>query len=338
MNQDDRRLIKFACKIHDRLKARAGPVEERSLPVDSWNQVMRFHRMIHKARKRHWFFAAERLRRGIATSIERLQHDLIIAKSSDENTERPVALASEIFADLISLSDEFEEVSIDRQHGTISVTTASIELDGVYLGPFEIVLEWSIYQSDNSLRYRVVALDPHPASTNDAVTHPHVQDETVCEGDGRHAIRIALEQGRILDLFLIVSNLLQTYNDESPYVPLAGWPGIPCNDCDATMLEDEWWSCEKCDSRICEHCYVQCSECDASFCCDCTNCCETCGDRYCGSCITVCTACLNHTCQHCLDELERCPDCYEEENKTTNEPDSETLLHANSVGEAPVPA
>ena len=39
-------------------------------------------------------------------------------------------------------------------------------------------------------------LDANPADANHSVTHPHVQDEAVCEGEGRQPVRRALEQGR----------------------------------------------------------------------------------------------------------------------------------------------
>lgn len=338
MNDDDRRLVKFACKIHNRLKARAGPLEERSLPGDAWYQLERAHRMLGKARERNWVLAANRLQNDLNSSLERLKHELMAIQGSAEPSDGPVASASDIFADLMTLQEEFEEASIDRREETISVTTAPIELEGVYLGPFEIVLEWLGTESEHALRYRVVALDPHPAASNDAVTHPHVQDEAVCEGDGRHAIRIALQQGRFLDLFLIVANLLQTYNDGSPYVALSDWHGIPCHDCGATMLEGEWWSCEKCDARICEHCYIHCSECDGYFCSSCSSVCDTCGDRFCDSCVAVCSECLNPNCQQCLDEHERCPDCNEnEQENAADEPQSDTSLLTNRVGQAPVP-
>ena len=89
---------------------------------------------------------------------------------------------------------------------------------------------------------------PIPLRSNEDVTHPHVSDEAVCEGDGRVPIRKALEQGRLLDFFVIVRNLLQTYNSGSPFVSLDDWEGIRCADCGASAGEDERWTCVKCES------------------------------------------------------------------------------------------
>ena len=66
----------------------------------------------------------------------------------------------------------------------------------------------------------MIAEDPHPAHSDDSVTHPHVQSEGVCEGDAKLPIRNALSQLRLLDFFQIVGSLLRTYNSGSPYVAL----------------------------------------------------------------------------------------------------------------------
>ena len=41
---------------------------------------------------------------------------------------------------------------------------------------------------ETSVEYRVIALDPHPATKSESITHPHVQDERLCEGEGHAAI------------------------------------------------------------------------------------------------------------------------------------------------------
>ena len=145
----------------------------------------------------------------------------------------------DIYADLVALDEEFAEVSFDRRGQTISVTTEPIELEGVYLGPFEIRLDWSDLAEGHPGNYRVIAVDANPAAANESVTHPHVQDEAVCEGEGRQPIRKALEQGRLLDFFVIVANLLRTYNSDSPYVSLSDWHGVECADCGTTVSDDD---------------------------------------------------------------------------------------------------
>ena len=110
--------------------------------------------------------------------------------------------------------------------------TASCWKD-LYFGPFEIRLDWR--QLGSATPYRVVALDPHPAAKDTDVTHPHVQEEQLCEGEGRSAVRAALAEGRLYDFFLLVSQLLHTYGRGSAYVELDNWDGIPCDDCNAPV-------------------------------------------------------------------------------------------------------
>ncbi len=43
----------------------------------------------------------------------------------------------------------------------------------------------------------------------------------------------ALTEGRLLDFFMIVRQVLQTYSPDSPYVSLDDWYGRQCSDCDS---------------------------------------------------------------------------------------------------------
>ena len=125
------------------------------------------------------------------------------------------ASVSAIYLDLRALESEFEEVEIDLKTHELVVTTDAIELDGVLLGEFQIRLTWTDI-GDSSPPYRVVALDPHPSARRDDVTHPHVQDEQLCEGEGRTAIAAALADSRFHDFFLLVNRLLHTYGRGTP--------------------------------------------------------------------------------------------------------------------------
>jgi len=83
------------------------------------------------------------------------------------------------------------------------------------LGPFRIALYLdSLRELYQRTPYFVTAIDPHPAATDNAVTHPHVSNDVVCEGDGAAAIRAALEIGRFTDFFAMVRCILTTYNPD----------------------------------------------------------------------------------------------------------------------------
>ena len=165
-------------------------------------------------------------------------------------------------------------------------------LEGVYLGPFEIQLQWARVTNGGEPAYRVIAKDPHPAESRENVTHPHVMDEILCEGDGKHGIRRALSEGRLLDFFTLVAGVLRTYNPESPFVELALWSGSSCSDCGALVDEDYSYSCHKCGDTICGECETVCGGCD---------------DSCCSGCIGSCAACEESFCRRCLKTLRGLP-------------------------------
>src|SRR5690606_18801456 len=98
---------------------------------------------------------------------------------------------------------------------------------------------------------------------------PHVQDEGLCEGEGRQTLRSALEQGRLFEFFLVVERILNTYNAGSAYVSLDEWNGVSCDDCGRTTNEDDSVSCQECGTCSCDDCYRYCESCSESFCAGC---------------------------------------------------------------------
>jgi hypothetical protein len=219
----------------------------------------------------------------------------------------------DIYQDLVALEAEFGNLDMDSQGRWLSVTTEGIELNGVYLGPFEIRLAWNRIASDAA--YRVIATDPHPCSSRDSVTHPHVADEVLCEGDGRHAIRSALAQGRLLDFFTLVASVLRTYNRESPYVPLAEWFGQACSDCGAATDSEDSYACQRCGEIVCEDCETCCVNCENSYCANCIRGCAICEEPYCRGCLRGCPQCDARVCGGCFIDNERCKNCHEEESE-----------------------
>lgn len=351
MKKHERTMLKFAGRFHERLHAWEQPADASEFPVSSWERLARWNRQLAIARFRGWSLAEQRAQRLVSTQIEQLRRELAAFARNSMPPKPQIMGVRDIYGDIMALYDEFEEVALDGKDLGLSVTTPAIELEGVYLGPFKIVLEWDIPRSYRPFRYRVVALEPNPAASNEGVTHPHVQDESVCEGDGRHSIQLACEQGRILDLFNIVSHLLETYNADSPYIALSGWNGLPCQDCGTAMPPDDLWVCERCESRLCNDCGICCIDCSDTFCRSCMTTCEACGDLCCNCCLSACADCSNDFCRHCLNEQERCDHCHEqhiEEEETDDEsteseqlspsepPPNVTPVHAESVGQTAV--
>ncbi|MCH7688714.1 MAG: hypothetical protein IH899_18860 [Planctomycetes bacterium] len=351
MTGNERLLLRLAVAMHEPLGSGQSTSAQVELPTASWQQGEHLLRRIHRARQRGWQLAAQRLQRELQEVLCRLQGELITIDHLLEPRRNELHSASivDIHADLVALHEDFEDVSFDRRERTISVTTEPIELDDIYLGPFEIRLDWSNLADGHPHNYRVIAVDANPAAANESVTHPHVQDEAVCEGDGRQPIRKALEQGRLLDFFTIVANLLRTYNAGSPYVSLSDWYGVECADCGSTVSDDERWTCELCGAYVCGDCYVSCPGCDGLFCGACVTRCAGCEENHCGACMKHCAGCRAELCPGCLEENERCSDCHDQETEETNEElvaaeessgNSAALapLQPDRVGQAAVPA
>ncbi|MCP4259366.1 MAG: hypothetical protein GY774_17925 [Planctomycetes bacterium] len=166
--------------------------------------------------------------------------------------------------------------------------------------------------------YCVVALDPHPAATDEDVTHPHVSDRKLCEGDGAVTIRLALEQSRLFDFFSMIRSILSTYNPDSPYVSLDDWHGEPCYDCGYVMSRDDIYYCSYCDHDFCSECSTYCRCCDEGCCVGCAEQCPYCEDHVCMNCMRECVECNSLYCSSCLEE-NVCPNCKEEELNHGNE-------------------
>ena len=345
---DNKLCLRWASVIYDHYHPVRPMQATVALPSPAWQRCELLSRRLRRVSERGWRLAAARLQRELRELLHRLVMDLTAIECQFEPhpQERLAASVQDIHADVKALQQEFDEVLLDRRQDTISVRTEPIELDGVYLGNFEIQLALQELTTDGSRRYRVIATDPHPAAINESVTHPHVQDETVCEGDGRGPITQALSDGRLFDFFVIVANLLRTYNSGSPYVSLEDWHGVECSDCGATMAADDRWSCEKCQAEICDGCSARCSHCDSMCCVGCVRCCPGCDEHHCCECLNACSKCESDSCPACLDENELCPDCQDQDMETNDDelaaceidPGADASVQPHRLGETVVPA
>ncbi len=331
MNKNQRTLLRAAILIHEHLASRCRSVPALHVSECSWATIERFRQGIALASRRGWHDAARRLGEQMADAMHRLQLALEVARQTIESHtgSRKIPSPSEIYRDLSALEEEFDVVEIDLSAHEIVVTTACIVLDDIDLGAFSIRLDWR--RLDNSSPYRVVARDPNPASRNEGVTHPHVQDETLCEGDGRAAIQAALAQGRLYDFFLLVSQVLHTYARGAAYVELDLWNGISCTDCGTTMDPDDSYSCQRCGSELCEDCRQICAGCEEAHCAGCLSLCPGCDMDFCRGCLDVCDGCHKRFCNNCLED-GLCPNCQaeqseeEEENKDDEHDQSDERL------------
>jgi hypothetical protein len=252
---------------------------------------------------------------------------------------------SMLFSEFQQAEQEFGHLNYDLENKTLSIITEPIVLDDLNLGSFEIRLDIErIDKVNQTMPYRIIALEPYPAGSDENVTHPHVSNEFLCEGDGHIPIRKALTEGRLCDFFMMVTAILNTYNPGSPYVSLDDWDGVCCYDCGYRVCSDESYYCENCNNDFCGNCSGYCKICDATLCNGCLSECPDCHEPVCKDCYGICRDCEREVCQDCLEE-GLCYVCIE--NRKDNEDEEETIqipknpipsVQSDSMGQARISA
>lgn len=180
--------------------------------------------LFHRAIEKGWLTGAENIRSRVSRNLNDFSYYLQRFKELVNADETVLPKLSDIYAELVQIEQEFGEIKFDPNEKSISVTTEPITLEDIPFGPFEVKLFIEqIHKLYSDAPYRIIALSPNPAGANDSVTHPHVSDERLCEGDGHVSIRRSLEQGRFCDFFTMIVGVLQTYNPDSPYISLNDW-------------------------------------------------------------------------------------------------------------------
>jgi len=309
-------------------------------PAFYWERYCQAARRVNRVFVKNWPaalpVALEELERVSESLVQQVRSIVGLAKA--EIALRSSVSLRDILLDLEALDDEFPEVRWDRQEKTLSVVTEPVELKGVELGRFEILLEYS--HLGRTKPYRILALDPNPAAADSTTTHPHVRDEDLCEGDGRAPIQKALRQGRFYDVFVLINQILHSYNKDSPYVSLSHWEGTRCPGCGSTVSDDDTTCCEECHAATCSDCSSSCSKCYRSLCSGCQDRCGACSDTFCRDCLAGCPGCSDDYCASCL-ENGRCEDCREldpdEDEEADEEVPSELEVQPVRLGQAAVP-
>jgi hypothetical protein len=316
----NRLLLRGAMRIYDALAA-AGREAVPMLPETAWQEMQELHKRLKLAIERSWTHAATHVRWEFEHSLSYLIRHLEDCRRGMTDGQVPAKLLTpkEIHHELVGLEAEFDDIKVDLKTQNLSVATHAIVLEQVYLGRFEIVLHWD--QLDEEQAYEVVALDPHPTSGDSSTTHPHVRDERLCEGDGRVPIRRALAQGRLCDFFVLVRQILETYNPSSAFVSLEHWNGTPCQDCGRMTDDDDSTSCERCSDHLCFDCSTSCESCGRGVCSECRGTCAGCDQDFCEACLGRCVGCRQNFCTSCLTN-GRCTACHDKEKKLHDKNDA----------------
>lgn len=310
--------LRASAAIHHQLVRRHHEEASVLLPDRSFGEAQRLVRQIHRAHRHGWPSAAHLLTARLRSALEDCHYRLIETLASlRQRTSAPaIPTETELSREILALQREFDEVELEAETGEIRVTVGPIVLEGIDLGRFQICLDWE--PSRGPSPYYILALDPNPTSSNPEVSHPHVQDQQLCEGEGRAAIREALLQGRLYDFFLVVSQILSTYARGSAYVELDEWHGQRCTDCGGIVDEEESYTCCQCEAVLCRECVTTCPHCDRDYCSSCISACEVCRERSCAACLEECSVCHRAVCPNCLEE-GLCGACHETREQELDE-------------------
>ena len=321
MKKFDRSKLRAAEHLHAWLQERSNRLSPIYLPETSWAGINKLARQIRTAQRHGWHRAAARLTERLTRELRHFCERLVNLSAAMENrhTAAPLPNCFDILLEIEDLEEEFGPVGCDLKHGLLCITTDDIDLEGIGLGPFEIRLSWN--QVHAAMVYSVVALEANPASSNSSVTHPHVQDEQLCDGDGREAIQAALEHGRFYDFFLLVSRVLATYCPDSAYALLDSWHGPECTDCGVVTHEDYRSFCGSCDEAVCDDCVSYCEGCCRNVCSGCSSSCDDCEQTHCRSCLRECHSCEADVCKTCVQD-GLCRKCHKDQENEDLENES----------------
>ncbi len=305
-------------------------------PQRAWAELQRLSHLREIAGYRGWRFAAAQLDRQLQRVTVELHSEVnSLLTALERGRSESVPTLREVYDELVALHDEFEHVEISLKSNSITVRTEPIVLGEIDLGPFDIRFEWK--RLTLSPPYWAVAVDPRPARSDSELVHPHVRNTTLCEGDGKVPIRRSLDQCRLCDFFLTVSQVLNTYNAGSPYVSLAHWDGNLCADCGTVMDEEDECFCPVCHNNVCWDCGSHCDGCEERCCQHCIATCDDCDEPHCSFCLKSCPDCQGDFCVDCRDEDGRCAECADPQE----EPENPQPVDAGRMplpAEAPPPA
>ncbi len=322
---NEKRLMQVADRIRDvMLQLRKSRylecMRQLSLFVSRFSDLTCQSRRMVVAVTRGWFAATEECCTAINRQLGEIPFSISKLQSLLDRRHKPVPEFSCIVEELRALQAEFDDVEFNPEEDALCAVTEPITLEDVYLGPFRIALCLNkLGELYTRTPYYVVAVEPHPAAKDEAITHPHVSNETLCEGDGAAAIRAALEEGRLCDFFVMVRGILTTYNPDSPYVPLSDWEGVACYDCGYMMDDEESYYCTHCDNAVCDNCSRVCCECGEIVCGECAGHCEICERSLCPNCAkSKCSKCESVCCESCITD-GLCPDCQKEQEDEEQE-------------------
>jgi len=187
-----------------------------------------------------------------------------------------------ILEELRGLNQEFDDlqVSIDR----IQVTTKSpVIFDSINFGKFRLSINFDYIDVIAEAITPIYPVFQHPSLYScscdgyNLFPHPHIEDDSICLGNGENACDKALYDVRILDAFMIIQSVLNTYSPGTSYCFLEDYNTVICRTCWPDRVSfDNAFRCLGCHEIVCgKH---------IAHICNATNChkvlCESCSEYY----------------------------------------------------------
>lgn len=263
------------------------------------------------------------------------------------------ARAKRVRAELDALRSEFGNVYIDLVNKTVAVDTRPIVLtEGelqAEIGRLRVYYCWGSLAQFLPVVSASPLDQPRP-DTGMFYFHPHVSSThsdddnpvgQICLGPHTDIVTAAARDGRLHDLFLILTSLLNTYNSSSAYFRLEEWLGITytCVVCGFSTNEDSLISmCEQCERDICGDCIQRCDRCTQYRCRGCHSdfsVCARCDSSVCDDCYSICCSCESVVCYDCINHQEgyatscdSCAEtiCYDSEDTNAENPNRCTTV------------
>jgi len=278
--------------------------------------------------------ASAKIEEKINTSITKIL-DIVNDYKNQLTSKKECIDEKYCLAELTACNNTYK--SLVYEDGHLKITTSKIVLKDIDLGRFEVLISVQDIDGSPSSFLSINALEPNYAGGGGSYPHPHVENDSLCMGEGYSLICDAAQQGRIEDVFNLAVNILSNYNDDSPYHSLdelEGTVGQRCND--SYDAENEGACCQICDRSICDSCSSYCECCGNSVCSihmetscyicgtyQCNRCvedsrlCEICDKNICEDCEHNCQVCDKSMCEHCSKSCDSCNEyiCKEHDKK-----------------------
>lgn len=304
-------------------------------------ELQQLTKLFTRAISKQWLASAVELKKRISYVTDSIEGR---AKDIGPDTKEIIAglrnypTQLNLIEDLKAVKEEFGNLLYDQEESCMVVFSKDITFDDVNLGSFELRIPINLIGSSTT----VVARTPNYPVVDEETTHPHIQNNEMCLGNGRNQFYDAIQQGRVLDAFTTLNSILITYNLNSAYVEIENWninseDYTECNDCGDSTHVEETNTCEDCESCYCNHCIHGCDVCDGMKCEYCmNNKCSICKDkRLCKDCTHECQICDAIFCEECMSnstEEQTCANCQKDLDEGL-----ETEVRPECVGQIMLP-